>query len=51
MKATKLFSIIILLCAIAAFVMSIIEIHKNVYAEAWKPTEIYEFCNKNIDWD
>lgn len=49
----KLISIIILLCAIGAFTMSVIDI-VNTIAEVEKTNQdvkIYEFCNKYVDWD
>ena len=47
----KLVSIIIVLCCIGVFVMSIFEIAKSIGESEWKPTEVYEFANKNIEWD
>lgn len=51
--SSKMVNIILILCVIGLIVMSIIEIGNNIaeaYEEQWKPTEIYEFTNKNIDW-
>lgn len=47
----KLVSVILLLCAIGLFTMSMIDIVNAIdHSEEFKPVEIYEFTNKSIDW-
>lgn len=46
----KLVSVILLLCAIGLFTMSMIDIVNAIdHSEEFKPIE-YEFTNKSIDW-